>query len=167
MSEKPLTYLDVGRLYPVCCATDLSAQVKDQILEEAQDGMGVDHYLVFVDSLTKQYAEVSDHGYNEPSDSASPFKGKTPEECAALLQQLRRNGADINFQHFAVVDERSLQDETLWLVKAPAPEEGTGFHLRAVYKLTCAALMNWHLQAGSEWSLEEVQSSEDGVLRRL
>ncbi|KAK4579876.1 hypothetical protein LTR86_000077 [Recurvomyces mirabilis] len=98
MTAEHLTHDDSGRLIPIYCAAEVSAEVSP--------------------NLTAQYNEEFKHGHSTPSDPASSFKDKMPQECAALLQALRRNGADIDFELFAIIDERSHQDDTATIVDA-------------------------------------------------
>ncbi|KAK3673948.1 hypothetical protein LTR78_006150 [Recurvomyces mirabilis] len=171
MTAQRLTHDDSGRLIPICCAADVSAEVKDRLLQRAQDygnGNAMQIFLVFVDSLTIQYNEQSEHGHNTSSDPASPFKDKTSQECAALLQELRRNGADIDFELFAIIDKRSLQDETALIVDAQL--DGEEFYdfgtLRVPFELTYGRLASYSVGDASG-SVDSVASltMPNGVFR--
>lgn len=187
MTTPPLTLADSGRINPVCCAADISAevsqkhsrccgegsnkitdvQVKDRLLQKAQDhGNAMTHCLVFVDSLDEKYDEESEIGENTPSKPASPFKGKTPEECALLLQQLQRNGADIAFEGFVIMDQRSLEDDTILLVEAPLPGDGELAWVRAPFELAYARLLTYAMGDSSARKDRIVaEGTPDGVFR--
>ena len=121
------------------------------------------HCLVFVDSLDGKYDQESEIGENIASNPASPFKGKTPEKCALLLQQLRRNGADIAFEHFVIMDQRSLEDETVLLVEADGGEVA---FVRAPFDLAYARLLTYAMGDGSASGDRMVaEKTPDGVFR--
>ena len=91
------------------------------------------------------------------SISNTPFAGKSAEECSAMLHDLvRRTNSNINFETFAIIDQRSLDDGTVLLVTDSK-------ELRAVQALasvTLSALAIGHIM------IEELEKdAEDGVLR--
>lgn len=169
MSAPALTHAETGRLFPVCCAADISAEVKDRFLRLAQDRSGNEHFLVFVDSLEVKYTEPSEHGYSTPGAASSPFKGQTTDACAMLLQQLRRNGSDIDFEIFAIMDDRSLEDDTVLLVEAPALEDGSEEfkgEVRAAFEMADVQLRLYSIgDCDVLEDQEKAQDSADGVLR--
>lgn len=146
----------------------MSNQVKDRLIQVNQDfNDQMDVNIVFVDSLTAAYTEPSELGSNEASSAASPFKGKTTHECYILLQQLRQqSGSDIDYEHFAIMDERSLEDDTLLLAEAPLEEGGEAQSVRAAFELANSRLMVY--LAGDTDVLEDqdkAQRASDRVLR--
>lgn len=82
-------------------------------------------HFVFIDSLTQTYTteteigDMEDEQHRTITSTYSPFKNKSPFECHQLLRQLRRDGSDIDYYSFVIMDERSLTDETVLLVNAP------------------------------------------------
>lgn len=84
-----------------------------------------DFYFVFVDSLTQRYSSPSSAPVQKSSSATSPFLGKSVHECYELLQKLFEDtGSDIDYDCFAVMDERSIDDDTLLLAQGPAEEGG-------------------------------------------
>ena len=81
--------------------------------------------IVFMDSVKASYTDedVPTLGNNSASSTTSPFMGKDAAECYQILEQLaQQEGSSINPEPFAVLDERSMQDDTLLLCEAG--EEG-------------------------------------------
>ena len=69
-----------------------------------------------MDSLSEKYTERSEHGSSTPSSISSPFKGRTADQCATLLQQLRNDTeSDIDYELFVIMDQRTLHDGTVTL----------------------------------------------------
>nr|OQO27292.1 hypothetical protein B0A51_04977 [Rachicladosporium sp. CCFEE 5018] len=98
---------------------------KNDMLEKTVDFMdGID--LVFIDSMTKIYLE--EDGIDEVSDSPpdNPFKGKSPDECSQMLLELRQAGSDINYECFAIFDDRTLVDGSVLVVEKEHRVEGGG-----------------------------------------
>jgi hypothetical protein len=125
-------------------------------------------FLVFVDDLSRAYTEPSDLGYNEDSLQA-PFAGKGPFDCSVMLKSLCEGPtpSDLDYDSFAILDLRSLEDDTLLLVRDP--EEHDGGHqasLRVIFDMIESQIMLW---AAGKTTLEEgrekAESTLDGVLR--
>lgn len=76
----------------------------------------LDHFFVFVDDSSKTYTEKSDVGENTPSQSNSSFKNKSADECWLLLRAMREAGSDIDHESFVIIDDRTLQDDTVLVV---------------------------------------------------
>ena len=111
--------------------------------------------LVVIYSLDQEYQDISKLPMQ--SISNTPFAGKSAEECSAMLQELvRETHSNINFETFAIIDQRSLDDGTVLLVTDSK-------ELRAVQALasvTLSALAIGHIM------LDELEKdAEDGVLR--
>jgi hypothetical protein len=125
--------------------------------------------IVFVDSLTTTYTEASEIGENgSTSLSKSPFKNKSAHDCYLLLKRLRENtGSDIDCELFAIMDQRSLEDDTLFLVQGPLEESGEAESVRAAFDIANGRLLVYLV--GDTDVLEDqerVQNMTDRVLRR-
>jgi hypothetical protein len=130
-------------------------------------------HFVFVDDLTQTYTVETEIGDKEDEQNRtitspdSPFKNKSPYECHQLLRQLRRNGSDIDYCSFVIMDERSLTDETVLLVNAPAEDdEGEVQCLRVSFEIAHERL-GVYFVAEADMSEDRVvaEGTEDGVLR--
>lgn len=77
-------------------------------------------------------------------DPDSPFIGKTPDECYRLLIKLKEDTeSEIQIYQFAIMDERSAQDDTVLLVCAQCDENEeneTLATLRATFEVSVKAL---------------------------
>jgi hypothetical protein len=130
-------------------------------------------HFVFIDSLTQTYTDETEIGDMEDeqhrtiTSPESPFKSKSPAECHQLLRQIRRNGSDIDYCSFVVMDERSLTDETVLLVNAPGEsEEGEVQTVRVAFEIAHERL-GVYFVAEANMSEDKVvaEGMEDGVLR--
>lgn len=104
-----------------------------------------DWELVFVDSIDDCYDEELDAFDSDPN---SPFIGKTPEECHQLLLKLCADTqSDLMTSPFAIMDERSSQDDTVLLASAKRnlyseEHEVLGVRtVRATFQASATALM--------------------------
>lgn len=132
--------------------------MKNHLLKQEQDAHFF-HNMVFVDSLDEVYTEESEYGHDTPSNPSSPFKGKTWEECAVLLQQLRQNGSDVNFESFVIMDARTVADDTVLVV-------GEGGSVRAACEIAnTIPLVYLSGKSSMEEDQERAIRSPDGVLR--
>lgn len=125
--------------------------------------------MVFVDDLAQTYTEESEIG-EETGPTSAPFRDKSPQECHALLRQNRAEAqSDIACPLFIVMDERSLQDETVLLVQAPSDgEEGEVKTVRAEFQVAYSQLMVWEMAyEGQDVEADQATAgeAEDGVLR--
>jgi len=130
-------------------------------------------HFVFIDSLSETYTDETEIGDMEDeqnktiSSPDSPFKFKSPTECHQLLRQLRRDGSDIDYCSFVIMDERSLTDDTVLLVNAPGEgEEGGVQSIRVVFEIAHWKLSGYFMammDMGEDRKVAE--RSEDGVLR--
>jgi hypothetical protein len=142
--------------------------VKTRFLQLNNDFFGVPsppEHFVFVDSVTHAYIKSDRLGDKfETSSSTSPFKGKSAAECHALLKQLREDtGTPIAYGTFAILDDRSLQDETVILVSAD--EDGTET-LRAEFEIACARLVQYLVgDMTIDEDQEDAKEEDDGVFR--
>jgi hypothetical protein len=115
--------------------------------------------LVFIDSLKATYTDedVPVLGTNVPSSTTSPFMGKNAAECYQILEQLAsQEGSSINPEPFAILDERSMQDDTVLLCEAG--EEGVRC-VRAVFAVTENRLLRYF---AADAGVEEDQMTADG-----
>ncbi|KAI5358950.1 hypothetical protein Slin15195_G114010 [Septoria linicola] len=82
-------------------------------------------HMVFIDTLDDYYEDETQAPVQASSSASSPFKGKSPHECYLLLRQLVKDTeSQVNWQLFVVVDERSLQDDTVILACMPLEKDG-------------------------------------------
>ncbi|KAH0153336.1 hypothetical protein KCU67_g9515, partial [Aureobasidium melanogenum] len=96
--------------------------------------------FVFVDSLDECYSEPSLAPVKGPSNPNSPFIGKTPEECSQMLVKLSQDtGSEIIPLHSIILDDRSMQDDTVLLVTAPYKEYPLT-SVRATFEASASAL---------------------------
>ena len=119
----------------------------DRFIE--QKGVDEDEWnLVFVDSLDDYYDEASEAPIKDESSPNSPFIGKTPQECHQLLLKLLKDTeSEIMTDYFAIMDERSKQDNTVLLVCAERDLENEVLAwptLRATFQASAIALMCYH-----------------------
>jgi hypothetical protein len=130
-------------------------------------------HFVFVDNLTQTYTVETEIGDMEDEQNKtitspdSPFKNKSPSECHQLLRLLRRQGSDIDYCSFVIMDERSLTDETVLLVNAPGEdEEGEVQTIRVAFEIAHERL-GVYFVAEADMSEDRVvaEGTADGVLR--
>jgi hypothetical protein len=119
-----------------------------------------------VDSLKLSYTDddVPTLDNNTASSVPSPFLGKDASECHHLLKQLSEEpGSSINPEPFAILDERSMQDDTILLCEAG--EEGVS-SVRAAFEITESRLLQYFAaDAGVDQDRETAARTPDGVLR--
>lgn len=121
--------------------------------------------VVFVDNTTDRYVERSVFGNNTPSSPTSPFKGKTVEECRLLLKRLwGETESRIDFDHFVILDERSLVDNTSVLAQSRGDEQVSW--IRAEFKIATPRVILYSLgDAGVDEDFEDLPNADDEVLR--
>ena len=126
-----------------------------------------DFYFIFVDSLTTECDEPSESPVEGASSNTSPFKGKSIHECYLLLQQLvNYTASDVDYDCFAIMDDRSLRDDTVWLAEGPAEEDGEAEAVRAPFNIASHVLLNLRAGTTDVSELREKAGRErDGVLR--
>lgn len=130
--------------------------------------------MVFIDRTDIYYDSVSLAPCEDDIDPSSPFIHKTPEECYDLLVQLREDTeSEIITNYFAIMDERSAQDNTVLLVTAgrdlDGDDEGLTFStVRATFKASALALMLYNTGHSSvDEDLERAERERDGVYRGI
>jgi hypothetical protein len=62
------------------------------------------------------YATKHDVGEKTPTQSNSSFENKSADECWLLLRAMREAGSDIDYESFVIIDDRTLQDDTVLVV---------------------------------------------------
>lgn len=132
-----------------------------------------DWCLVFVDTIDDYYDEASEAPIEVDSDPNSPFIRKTPRECHELLLKLRQDTeSEIITEYFAIMDERSTQDDTVLLVCAAERDLGGGnevlthLTIRASFEASAFALILYQTGHSSvEEDAERAQRQHDDVFR--
>jgi hypothetical protein len=140
-----------------------------------QNDVEKEHWnMVFIDSSNTYYDEVSQVPIEHDSNPQSPYIGKTPEECHVMLVKLCEDtGSEITTYYFAIMDERSSQDDTVLLVYAEKDSDEENEDralptLRATFHASGTALMLYHSGHSSvEEDVERAASERDGVYRGL
>lgn len=137
----------------------------DYLITSNLDTKGDDELMVIVvDDLSKTYTEASKLPMQP---SVSPFRQKTAEECFLMLQEFVENtgSAITDTETFAILDERSMKDKSVLVVRGDVRTGKFRTVRTAMEKvdMTLAALV-----VGSI-GIEELQQSaakeEDGVCR--
>jgi hypothetical protein len=100
----------------------------------------------------------------EASDPESPFKGKSTDECSALLTRLaEETGAYTLDAVFGVYDKRSTQDGSILLVQW---DDDKLESMRCVPELACTKLLQYMTgDASIAEDREEAEEEEDSVFR--
>ncbi|KAI5205235.1 hypothetical protein E4T42_09398 [Aureobasidium subglaciale] len=119
--------------------------------------------FVFVDSIDHCYDQPSAVPVETPSNPDSPFISKTPYECSQLLLKLREDTeSEIIPHYFIIMDERSLQDDTVLLVTAGLDEPVNT--VRATFGASAQAIVLYLTgHRGIEEDIESAAQEEDGV----
>jgi hypothetical protein len=122
--------------------------------------------IVFMDSLKATYIDedVPELGNNSASLATSPFMSKNASECYDILEQLsQQEGSSINPEPFAILDERSMQDDTVLLCEVG--EDGIR-SVRAAFAVAESRLLQYFsADVGVAQDQESAAGTEDGVLR--
>lgn len=187
--------LTQGQLTPVCCVTDVSEEVitqhlshdewdshlpneadfphqfKDRFLLVNIDYADQLDHKVFVDNSSTIYATKNDVGENTPSEANPSFKNKSADECWLLLRAMREDGSNIDYESFVIIDDRTLQDDTvLVVVKELLTEDeaaqATNAEVRMSFEIASFRL-GCYLAAEGDICEDIVKSQRhaDGVLR--
>ncbi|KAJ5792596.1 uncharacterized protein N7503_008574 [Penicillium pulvis] len=159
----------MGLLFPVICAAPLSKETLNRFIEENE--VDAEGRFVFVDTLDDYYSEASEAPTEVDSNPNSSFIHKTPQECYELLLKLREDTESETITHyFAIMDERSTQDDTVLLVCASvdldAENELTIQTIRASFQASVFALMLYETGHSSVGEDEErAERAGDTVYR--
>lgn len=126
---------------------------------------GVDEdkwWLVFVDSIEDYYDEASEAPIEDNSNPNSPFIGKTPQECHQLLFKLLEDTeSEILANYFAIMDERSTQDDTVLLVCAVMDPDNDAWvypTVRATFQASALALILYY--SGHSSVAEDIECAQ-------
>ena len=114
--------------------------------------------------MDKDYNEGPADVVKMPSSSTSPFIEKTPQQCHALLKEIRNTtkSEKIDPYYFGILDERSMDDGTVLVVNG---KDGYG-SVRAEFAMAIPAMQCWMTGHSSvEEDIERAQNSQDNVLR--
>jgi hypothetical protein len=130
--------------------------------------------MVFIDSSSSHYDKVSQTPIEHDCNPKSPYIGKTPAECHAMLVKLcKETGSELLTYYFAIMDERSSRDDTVLLICAEmsSDEENEDLALptlRATFRASGTALMLYHSRHSSvEEDAERAVRERVGVYRGL
>jgi len=83
-----------------------------------KEGLDLNLAIVVITDLSKTYTKVSKIPM-EATTSPAPFEGQKAEECFELLQAfVKDTRSDVNLEIFAILDERSREDDTVLIVQA-------------------------------------------------
>lgn len=124
----------------------------------------VEGTYLLVDSIADDYEGFSKRPAMQGSSADSPFIGKSPRECEALLQELNSNSRlQIETDFFIILDERSGQDESALLVVVMDTDILT---VRMVFETAMMVLACYDTGHRSiEDDQQEAQLQDDGILR--
>ncbi|THW17601.1 hypothetical protein D6D24_03839 [Aureobasidium pullulans] len=93
----------------------------DRFLElnaKEREGLDLELAIVTITDLSKTYTEISKSPMNGTCSPAL-FQGRSAEECFELLQEFAKDtGSKIDVEIFAILDERSREDDTVCILKA-------------------------------------------------
>ncbi|CAK1363366.1 hypothetical protein CB0940_04552 [Cercospora beticola] len=169
MSE-PQEFPVPGRLLPVCCATVVTPEIIDNLITISETD-SMESFFVIMDKITGIYNDQTKVGdWTQPTSEDSPFIDKSPMACYLLLRQLISDtDSDINHEHFAIFDERTLRDGSIVLVDGPwgkGEDEGVARTVRVAPEIAQERLLLYNI---GEPEIDEdqaiAQEAVDGVLR--
>jgi hypothetical protein len=114
-----------------------------------------------VDTL---YTEGHLTGHNTSTPSESPFNGQKANGCHALLKRLVENtGSPLNVHVFAILDERSLKDDTILVIEV---WESEFYGVRMEGSLAISRMFQYQIgDTGIDEDMEEAAETKDGVFR--
>lgn len=123
---------------------------------------------MIIDDISKTYTEESEID-EDAGPTAAPFKDKMPRECCQILRRMRwETGSDIDYWNFVITDERSLQDDTVFLVHDRMGDGQVQF-VRAAFEIAFFELTSYMTDEIGEFNIEADQEAArqttDGVLR--
>ncbi|GIZ41033.1 hypothetical protein CKM354_000435000 [Cercospora kikuchii] len=171
--------------FAVCCATDLSVDLMNHFLDLNKHNNDPSSEptiaMTFFDQVDNYLSSPSVPPVQKASNPSSPFKGKSAQQCYLLLRQMVQvTGSEFNWEEFVIVDERTLEDNSVQLVSRPNIEEEEEeesneaisvrvlMHLAQDVLFTCASgktdveEVRAMVSAPKEWDVEDW--IRDGVL---
>lgn len=139
------------------------SKVMDRFMEQNLENEG---FFLFIDSVADRYDGPSKKPAEQGSSADSPFIGKGSRECHTLLMELQSNShLDIDTRFFAILEERSSEDESVLLVDNSNEDFGT---VRVAFELAMELLMCYVSGHRSvQEDNEAAQREDDNVLRHL
>ncbi|KAG9738852.1 hypothetical protein KCU73_g9626, partial [Aureobasidium melanogenum] len=148
--------------FPVVCAAPLTEEVMNRFIEDNDTDEEAWNF-VFVDSIDEYYNEPSFAPVKGSSNPDSPFIGKTPEECHQLLLKCCEDTESESLHwYFMIMDERSMQDDTVLLVRA-GDDDTELSSVRATFETSASALV-CYLTGHSSPNTDAYNAAEtDGV----
>jgi len=106
-----------------------------------REGLDLELAIVIITDLSKTYTETSKPPMNG-TRSPAPFQGRSAEGCFELLQEFAKDtGSEIDVEIFAILDERSQEDDTACIVKA-SKKTGEIKTVRGALRQTDMSLVN-------------------------
>lgn len=121
--------------------------------------------MVVIKDLNEQYTELS---HPPTKDFEPPFDNEDPETCwETLYEMVERTKSDLDTEHFAIIDERSLKDASALLVVNRQDDKSMEIKtVRVDLKLVSLILSSWSAKGSnvSELTAKAAKSS-DGVCR--
>ena len=141
-------------------------QFKDRFLQADQDAWGdsIVGSAIFVDSVDTLYTEGHLIGNNISTPSESPFNGQKARGCHALLKRLAEDtGSPVNLHVFAILDGRSLKDDTILVIEVC---ESEFYGVRMEGSLAISRMFQYDIgDMGIDEDMEEAAETANGVFR--
>ncbi|KAI5198001.1 hypothetical protein E4T39_07007 [Aureobasidium subglaciale] len=149
--------------FPIVCAASLDQDIMNRLLIDSDIDKEDIWDFVFVDSINYCYDEPSTVPVEVNSNPDSPFISKTPDECSQMLFKLHEDTKSKIIPHyFMIMDERSLQDDTVLLVTAGIDEPVST--VRASFGASAQAIVLYLTgHRGIEEDVESAAQEKDGV----
>jgi hypothetical protein len=115
-----------------------------------------------VDTL---YTEGHLIGHNTSTTSESAFTGQKAKGCHALLKRLaEQTGSPVNLRVYAILDERSLKEDTILVIEVSESEEYFGVRMEC--SLAISRMFQYEIgDMGIDEDMEEAAETADGVFR--
>ena len=111
------------------------------------------------------YTEGHLIGRNTSTSSESAFIGQKAKGCHALLKCLaERTGSPVSLRVYAILDERSLEDDTILVIEVSESEEYFGVRMECSFAIS--RMFQYDIgDMGIEEDMEEAAETADGVFR--
>ena len=142
-------------------------QFKNRFLQADQDawGNGEIGSAIFFDSVDTLYTEGHLIGNNTSTSSDSAFIGQKAKGCHALLKRLaEQTGSPVNLRVYAILDERSLVDDTILVIEVGEDDEYFGVRMEC--SLAISRMFQYQIgDMGIDEDMEEAAETADGVFR--
>jgi hypothetical protein len=140
---------------------NMTLKTLNRFMEQNEENEG---FFLFVDSVDDRYEGPAERPARHGSSPDSPFVGKTPQECQALLEELQSNSQlDIGTKLFAILDDRSDREDSVLLVDDFNEDFET---VKVAFELAMELLMCYVSGNHSiKEDIDSAQRADDGVLR--